>query len=39
MTARRDFSFLQTKAQANSLVRLGYDVVARKITITKHSFR
>ena len=27
VTARRDFSFLQTKTQANSLVRLGYDVV------------
>lgn len=26
MTAHRDFSFLQTKRQANSLVRPGYDV-------------
>ena len=26
MAACRDFSFLQTKTQANSLVRLGYDV-------------
>ena len=29
----------KTKTQANNLVRLGYDVVARKIIITKHSFR
>ena len=27
MTARRDFHVLQTKTQANSLVRLGCDVV------------